>query len=188
MKNNYYDYLNMLTENNEYIIFIVGRGRVDVDGNMNFSENKEMTTKHVVYVDQSIASHPDINMGIQDVDFSSFGITKKYDHAEKINVIFIFDWSTFYCSALPNFPAIGKKLGRKFYIFVPLDKNDDDIPGEYCNELNDMFRISIVDGKYPLFDWRKTNLIQTEIRDFINPNKYILITAGDRVNNTKREF
>lgn len=183
------DYLNMLTENNEHIIFIVGRGRTDVDGNMNFPENKGICeTKHVVYVDQSHASHPDINARIQDVNFNTFGITRKYDPNKEINVIFLFDWSTIYCNALPCFPAIGKKLGRKFFIFVPLDKNDDDIPSEYFRELNDAFQISIINGKYPLFDWSKTNSCQREIRDFINPDKYILITAGGSVNNVKREF
>ena len=68
-------------------------------------------------------------------------------------------------------------IGRKCQILVPLSKNENTFPTDIIKELNkNIFKLSLVEGSYPLFDWNHTSLTK-ENNEFINPNRYINIYA-----------
>lgn len=171
--------INHNNQTKKHIDFIIGRGREDTTGFLNLPINRKLLDRNIIYIDSNCET-ADIKKYIEDVDFSLFNITKDIDKNEEISIRFIFDWSTFYCSALRNLPLIAKKLNRRFKVLVPLYTDENDIPYDIKNTLNDsIFTISLVNGKYPLFDWNNNINDNNKVYDYINKDKYIMIYVYD---------
>lgn len=175
--------------------FIVGRGRVEPQENVNFPLNLTLASRNIVFIDPNPSVQADVKQLIQDVDFKHFGILRDQDVYETIDVRIIFDWSSFYCGALQCLPNIIKKIGRRCKILVPLNKDENLIPNDIKQILNPpdeskLFTITLADGRYPLFDWdrispntlrviRKFAPSANSLADVVNPNKYVVISAFD---------
>lgn len=159
-----------------HIDFIVGRGRNKPDGHINFPLNMVFKNRNVVYIDPDETTGSDIRQCIQDVDFSQFNISKNDDTNEKIQIRFLFDWSSFYCSAMVHLPDIAKKLKRRFKVLVPLNNDETHVPSEVKQYLHDsIFTLATVDGQYPLFDWNNN----TDNFNLINKKRYMMIYVYD---------
>lgn len=166
---------SIITNINPHYDFIIGRGKNDPSGYMNFPLNPIFSKRNIVFIDANPIMNADIKQLLHHVDFNNFGICHNQDPMEVIDVRFLFDWSSFYCGALQNLNEIISKIGRKCQIFVPLSKDENTIPIEIKGTLsNKIFMITLVEGYYPLFNWN--NESQT-IKDYINPNRYIRIYA-----------
>lgn len=172
--------------NESHIDFVIGRGKKYPTRCLNIPINNFFDNRNIIYIDPIPEMGADINSFLHDVDFSSFGICYDQDPECLITIRFIFDWSSFYCGALQNLSSTIKKIGRKCQIFVPLSTDEKDIPQDVKNEISktDIFKIDLVDGQYPLFDWSKTirssnSLFSREINisEYVNPNKYMIINA-----------
>ena len=161
---------------NNHIDFIIGRGRAYPFKNLNIPLNKSFETRNVVYIDCLKENEPDIESLIEEVDFSIYLST------DDIKIRLIFDWSSFYCSAMDNLPKIAQSINVPFETLVPLTSEEDKIPYEvtkFFDKHNDIFTYQLIDGQYPLFDWNKKieNIfyINKQISSYVNPNKYFKI-------------
>lgn len=146
----------------DHHIFIVGRGRKQIKGYLNLPQS-DLIPDECIYVDPNAEVEPDIRQKIEDIDFN-------FDDKKSITIIF--DFSTFYCTAMRNVPTIAYKMkGRSFNILVPLSKDEKDIPSDLKFALKaKIFDINLVEGQYPLFDFSKRF-----VKDFINDTHYIMI-------------
>ena len=138
------------------MIYIVGRGRRNVKGNKNIPINKNLLEKNVIFIDLNEDSYPDYCADFIDIKYN-----------KKIKKIFLFDWSTFYCSCIKNINKLLQKT-ENFTIYVPLDKSEITISDEILDNKN--FTSKIIKGNYPLFDWKNFY-----IDKYINPCGFIQI-------------
>jgi hypothetical protein len=158
-------------EQNDCYRFVVGRGRKQIGGFLNLPENIAFS-ENCIYVDPISELEPDIECHIQDVDFYLFNNKK---------IELVFDYSTFYCSAMLNLPMIAKKIGRLFTILVPLHTDEKNIPSDalnFCRKHN--YEIKMAVGEYPLFDFDKQFLHgqrQIVASKIINKDNYMVITV-----------
>lgn len=168
--------------------FIVGRGRNVPKNYMNFPLNPRLQSRNLIYIDPNPVMDSDIKLMLHEVDFSYFGICKDQDPDEDIMVRFFFDWSSFYCGAMQNLTNTVLRIGRRCQIFVPLNKDENQIPADVKRELcSDIFTLNLVGGKYPMFDWTSTeqvingmtrSLSNVSFMDAdINPKCYLRIDA-----------
>lgn len=118
---------------------VVGRGRTDVIGCKNFPIDTKIFDHSVIYIDASNESVPDIVSRLEDFDFRNLKL------ADVTNEVCIyFDWSTFYCTILPEINKILLRLynlGKKVKIYIPLYPEDTVVPGDVARHL-------IVGGNY----------------------------------------
>ena len=170
--------------------FIVGRGRTELVTHMNLPLNPAFMTRNVIFIDADPNVNPDICQYIENVDFNPFGICNNQDPDEHIEIRIIFDWASFYCGAMQNLTDIVAKIGRKCQILVPLDKTENTIPLDVQRALNNnVFKISINEGYYPLFDWslegedclgiNPMSLKPKIMSDIINPDRYMIIYCNN---------
>lgn len=138
------------------MIYIIGRGRRDIYGNKNIPINKKLLKIHTIFIDLDKNTNPDYSIDFIDMD---------YDESEKN--IFLFDWSTFYCNCIKNLNKILQKINN-FTIYVPLDKSEFKLSDEIIE--NKYFISKIIEGKYPLYDWKNRS-----VQKYINPNGFIQI-------------
>ena len=125
-------------------------------------------------------------MGLLEVaDFTKIGFT---DVITDIRIYF--DWSTFYCSALPNLVRMLKhfknELNRSIKVYAPLYPDDRSLPNDVKKYLIDIpnsnpnlnfnLNVMLVYGPYPLFDWNNQSKL-VEIKECINQNIYLMITT-----------
>lgn len=165
---------------NEHCDFIVGRGKKQPIGYMNYPLNPIFYTRNIIYIDPNTETGADINQYLNDVDFSIFNICKEQDPNEHIQIRIIFDWSSFYCGALQNLVHTMIKIGRRCQILVPLNKDENIVPRDVYNTLNNkLFTVATVEGKYILFDWSKDNLYK--MSNYINNERYIKIDVFDNL-------
>jgi hypothetical protein len=158
---------------------IVGRGRKEVEGNMNLPLNPIFDFSYVMYVDESPFSDPDVQMKIEDIDFSQFGFG---DNVTDIRIYF--DWSSFYCTAMHNIAQLITRfkyeVGKSVKVYVPLYVEDKSLPGDVKRCVIDSplydanVRLSMVYGKYPLFNWMDQNR-NDKLKEAVNEEMYILI-------------
>jgi hypothetical protein len=83
---------------------------------------------------------------------------------------------------MQNLTQIIKKIGRKCQIYVPLNIDENTIPVDVKRELSDdIFKINIIDEKYPMFNWDPSIIIpelnNKTIGSIINENYYMRIDA-----------
>lgn len=155
----------------KHIDFVVGRGRNNPIGYMNIPLNNNIKNRNIIFIDPNPVMDSDIHKSIKDVDFSQFNILHNQDINRSINIRIIFDWSSFYCTAIYDLPNVIRNIGRNITILVPLSKNENNIPTEIYYNFNDpSFNVSLKNGKYPLFDWSKNH-------KEINQNHYIQISC-----------
>ena len=180
VKNNNADHADHV----DHIDFIIGRGKSYPEYGLNLPLNPDLITsnRNIIFIDQDLGMNPDINQRIEDVDFMQFNICKTQDPDEKIYIRFFFDWSSFYCGAVQSLTQIIKKIGRKCQIFVPLYIDENKIPGDVIRELSDnIFKINIIEGKYPMFNWDPSIIIpkldNKTIGSIVNENYYMKIDA-----------
>lgn len=176
ISNNVHNIKNIITGINkqgEHIDFIIGRGNNEVIGHLNININPYMEFRNIMYIDKSDMSNPDINNYIQNIDFGE--ILNHYNKDCKIRLIF--DWATFYCSAMIHMIDIAKSIEREYKILVPLERDEHVIHKDILNYCpHDRFICTLAEGEYPLFDWSKDT--EHSKLNKINQNKYILIIAN----------
>lgn len=138
------------------MIYVIGRGRTDVKGNINIPLNKKIVIQNLIFIDLNETSNPDYNLDFIEMEYNN-----------KVKNIFLFDWSTFYCSSIKNINKLLQKIDN-FVIYVPMDLDEFKI----CDELllNKYFISNLVKNKYPLYDWN-SKITQK----YINPNYFIKI-------------
>lgn len=151
--------------------FIVGRGRDDPEGNLNLALNQNVANR-AMYIDYDDKLDPDIVGYVENVRFADF--------VEEQVIDIFFDWSAFYCSALPNIDRIAQNvLGHDANINVPLYTDERSLPGDitrYLDEANkklgqgEKIVAMVVYSKYPLFDWS-----DEEVPKYINSRCYVRI-------------
>ena len=163
---------NIVNKNNlDHIDFIVGRGHIYPSGCMNIPMNPIFNERNVIFVDSNPTMGADIVDLLENVNFDDYGITSR----SLINLRFIFDWSTFYCSAIYSMKRIAHRLKHRMEIYVPLESDEQMIPSEILSVMDDpIFTITIQDGFYPLFDPRIK-----ETYSIFNIEKYIKIQVND---------
>jgi hypothetical protein len=155
-----------------HIDFIVGRGKIYPKGCLNIPLNSKLKDRNIITIDPLPDMDADLKQPIQDVNFGIFGITRDQDPDAKIDVRIFFDWSSFYCGAMQSLTDIMMRIGRKCQIFVPLNNDENNIPGDVKRYLiSDIFTLNLVEGHYPMFDW------SYEINQYVNPNRYMRIDA-----------
>ncbi|VBB18928.1 hypothetical protein YASMINEVIRUS_1460 [Yasminevirus sp. GU-2018] len=170
--------------------FIIGRGKTYPPGYMNLPLNPALAKRNIIYIDPNPVMNADIQKYLHEVDFSHYGICDEQDPSREIDVRFIFDWSSFYCGALSSLTNIVLGIGRKCQILVPLDPSEREVPGDILRELNnDLFTISTVEGRYPLFDWSYDDRNKSDLDPMtqerkmvssrVNPRRYVRIEAFD---------
>lgn len=155
---------NTLMQNHiKHNIIVVGRGRKDIRGGLNISINKTFNQDDIIYIDQDQLSEADIRLPLKDVDFTKIPLSSS-------DLDIYFDWSSFYCDAMYCLKDKLVSISKITHVYIPLEYHENKIPSEITYEFksND-FRIDLVDGEYPLFDWDK------DVSKYINPDKYIRI-------------
>ncbi|AYV77572.1 MAG: hypothetical protein Dasosvirus8_6 [Dasosvirus sp.] len=158
----------------KHIDFIVGRGRLAPQGYLNIPLSDYMKTRNIVFVDPALEHDADIQKLIENVNFSNYRITHLEDPNEMIDVNIIFDWSTFYCTALQSMKAIADKIGRRFKVYVPLAPDEKKIPSIIKEHLsNPKFIVTIVEAQYPMF-----KIDQEEYKNIMNMEQYMLILVN----------
>jgi hypothetical protein len=158
----------------QHCYFVIGRGRNEPKGYMNFPLNPQLIDRNITYIDPNSDMDADIKMLLDDVDFTKYGIDKHNDPDELIDIKFIFDWSSFYCGALSCLPKVIKNLGRKCSIYVPLSKDEHLVTDECKRILKEpIFTLLTAEGSYPLFDWTIDKTFN--MSKYINKDRYILI-------------
>ena len=163
--------MDVLQNIGRHLLFVIGRGRSPINGGFNFPENPKLKDMNVVYVDANNNSRPDINRHIQNVNFDVF-----FPTLHNTKIIFMFDWSSFYCNAMDALKCISKRIKQRFAVLVPLGINEYDVPSEITQTLTDtMFEICIVHGKYPLFNWNKNADSSNDIYDIVNESTFLII-------------
>ena len=118
-------------------------------------------------------------MLLEDVDFTQIGFS---DQITDIRIYF--DWSTFYCSALPNLVdvliRIKQKIGRSVIVYAPLYPDDKTMPGDVKRYLvdnaPDIVQLMMVYGSYPLFDWNDQSRIN-DLETHVNSDMYLMIST-----------
>lgn len=151
--------------------FIIGRGHKYPVGCMNFPLNPYFRNRNIIYIDPNSAMDADIQQPLQDVDFSVFDIRD-----EKIR--FIFDYSSFYCSAIQTLTDTMIKLNKPCQVYVPLYKEEKQIPLDIIRTLtNKMYTLSTTEGKYILFDWSQNDVLPENMRmkTHLNSERYVRI-------------
>lgn len=162
-------------ENCNHIYFIVGRGRNPTQGGMNIPLNSQMKNCHCIFID-AIEKSADIVQQIEEIDFSTLGISKGQKY-EKIELRFYFDWSSFYCGAVQDFTAIAQRLNRPFSIWVPLSKGESKVPSDVKRHLDSpIFTLTTAEGKYPLFDWERLEG-NPDYQNLVNDKNYMICFA-----------
>ncbi len=154
--------------------FIIGRGRNEPQGYMNFPLHPIFKDRNVIYIDPNIAMDADIKQPLQDVDFSVFNINEA-------KIRFIFDWSSFYCGALQTLTDTMIKLNKPCQIYVPLNKEEKLIPRDIVNTLrNNIYTLSTTEGRYILFDWKKDKILPESKRmsTYMNVERYVKIDVN----------
>ena len=168
------------------LTLIVGRGRLDVQGNLNLPLNGGIARdSYILFVDSTDVSDPDIQSNIEELDFTTLGIS-----SEITSIKLYFDWSSFYCTAMQNIVAMMNKISRTMRravtICAPLYPGDKTIPDDVKRNilespLNDGdIKLMLVYDAYPLFDWEIENeKIRENFRANVNPDSYLMITNLD---------
>jgi hypothetical protein len=172
----------------QHIDFIIGRGRNKLKDHLNLPLNPEILKRNIIFVDENERTNADVKKLLEDIDFTNFGICKHQDPFEEIEIRFIFDWASFYCSALYNLKRMMLRLNRKCQIIVPLNVDEKTIPCDVKRELNiPIFDIKIINDQYPLFNWdlnedlsnmKKFKANTSWIGDLINPDQYLQIDVA----------
>jgi len=158
--------------NRKHIDFVIGRGRNEPKGYMNFPINPKILSRNIVYVDPNKDMESDEKKELHCVDFRKYKICRDQDPSELTDVRFIFDWACFYCSALPHLFDTIINIGRRCQIIVPLTNDENIIPNEIKSVLwSKIFTLAIAEGNYPLFNWS----VHSELKNHVNQNRYILI-------------
>lgn len=158
----------------DHIDFIVGRGKNYPSECMNIPMNPLLNARNIILIDSNPMMGADIIDLLGNIDFTNFGISSQQDPQNLINLRFIFDWSTFYCSAIDSMVKITKHLKHKMEILVPMESTDQWIPSEILEVMDDpMYRITVEDGYYPLFDPEVKD--SDQLKRIINTEKYIRI-------------
>jgi hypothetical protein len=163
----------------DHIDLIVGRGRVSLNGpgHMNIPLNPMFRTgvRNHLLIDSDPWTQADIRDLLENIDFDQ--ILMEQGPGLKI-IKFIFDWSTFYCSAIYSMVKIAHKLKYDFEILVPLDPGEQRIPCEITDVMNDpIFVTTVQHGFYPLFDPDPLNKNSDQTKSAINTEKYIMISV-----------
>lgn len=170
--------------NNTHIDFIVGRGREEPKGGLNIPINPLFKYRNVVFIDANSDVKPDIVSYIENIDLSHFGITQEQDPEHKIDIRFIFDWSSFFCGAIQGIHHISLQLRRPYEIYVPLTQSENYVPSDIKNILwQPIYNIVPENGKYPLFDWSIDICTSSgrPISDVVNPDMYLKIIVRKKV-------
>ncbi len=166
-----YEYELVQKNGKQHMYFIVGRGRNSNVRSL-ISEDASIKDMNIIYIDLNPEMRADIQSSLDAIKFDEL------DLPNDIDIRFIFDWSTFYCSAIYAFKEIAKQLKRKFMIYVPLYIDEKKIPNEIKREFIDPptnFKVEIIEGLYPLFDWNKKTSNGHKVSSYINPNLYVVI-------------
>lgn len=152
--------------------FIVGRGRDDPEGNLNLTLNQNVANR-AMYIDYDDELDPDIVGYVENVRFADF--------VEERVIDIFFDWSAFYCSALPNIDRIAQNVsGHDTNINVPLYTDERSLPGDINRHLDEANKklggqgekivAMVVYSKYPLFDWN-----DKKVPKYVNSRYYVRI-------------
>jgi hypothetical protein len=174
--------IDIKCETNDRVNIIVGRGRNEVQGYRNLPLNNIFNNSNILYIDSNEYSDPDILGLLEDIDFTQIGFT---DIITDIRIYF--DWSTFYCTALPNLIKIlnhfKNELNRSIKVYVPLYPDDKSLPSDVKKYLIDdnlhlNMKVMLVYGLYPLFEWDNQSRIK-DMKDSINQNIYLMISTYD---------
>ena len=163
---------------------VVGRGRRDIEGGMNFPLNPAIEVcPYLMYVDQNEGPDPDVQTKIEDLKLEEIGLSP-----EITDLRVYFDWSSFYCTAMQGIVRfmnrVKSTMGLPITIYVPLYTDDKSLPGDVKRNIVDSpenrgdTRVMIVYGAYPMFDWHDLARI-SEIRQHVNPEMFIMITNHD---------
>jgi hypothetical protein len=166
------------------INIVVGRGRKSLQGGKNFPLNPVMEVgSYIMYVDQGEAADPDVIMKIEDLDFNDLGLDETID-----DIRIYFDWSSFYCTAMPNITnimnRIKKGIHRSVKVYVPLYAEDKTLPGDVKRlvlgspDNTGDIRLMLVYGAYPLFDWHEASRLD-DLKQSVNPEMYLMISNHD---------
>ena len=166
---------NLYEKMQYHIDFIIGRGKNNPHGYRNIPIDPCLMKRNVIFIDPNPAMDSDIKEWLHKIDFSQFGICITDDPEQIINVRFIFDWSSFYCSAVSNMANVIRTIKHRCQILVPLDQNENTMPHIIKVTYNDpIFKPEIIEGLYPLFDWNRDD---KQTINVINPSRYIRINA-----------
>jgi hypothetical protein len=163
---------------------VVGRGRRDLKGGLNFPLNPAIEVcPYLLYVDQNEEPDPDIWTKIEDLRIEEIGLSP-----DITSVRVYFDWSSFYCTAMQEIVRFMNRVrsvtGMSVTVYAPLYADDKSLPGDVkrcvvdSQENKGDIRLMLVCGTYPLFDWHDMGRI-TELRKNVNSEMFIMITNHD---------
>ena len=156
-----------------HIDFIVGRGRREFKGALNLPLHTSFNSRNCIYIDSWDVVEPDICADFNMVDFTTFGICRREDPHNNIKIRIIFDWSTFFCGCIQGLFIACTQIGRPCEMLVPLLPSERNIPSDIKQILwQPIFKIELVKGKYPLFDWHSST---KPIHTYVNQNVYLKI-------------
>lgn len=171
--------------------FIVGRGRKEPVG----YGNAYIPLNPIFYDKLVITIYPDSKMDahivkpLNEVDFNFFGITDVQDKDRRMVVNIYFDMASNKFGNICDLSILKDvviHIGRRCQFFAPLRPWDKTIPQAILDALpRDMFKVYLVEGEYPLYDWSKPELkkltafpyVTRKFSDYVNPNMYIQIDA-----------
>jgi hypothetical protein len=158
-----------------HIDFIVGRGRLEYKGALNLPIHKSFKVRNCVFIDAWSTVEPDVCIDFSNIDFTTFGICRHQDPYNQIKIRIIFDWSTFFCGCIQSLFTQCTRIGRSCEILVPLLPSEHSVPSDIKRTLwQPVFKLELIDGKYPLFDW--VHCVQKQISNYVNPNVYLKIS------------
>ena len=159
---------------NSHIDFIVGRCRKSHPGGLNLPLHPNLKHRNLIFIDADKEVCPDICSELSNVDFTCFGIDCKQDIQYNIQVRFIFDVSSVFCGGIQSIHSIFMKLRRPFEVYIPLNTNETSVPADVKRILwQPVFRLSIENKAYPLFDWNFT-----KASSYLNPHSYIRVMCN----------